>query len=58
MWKREQLKTRAKAALKKNYWKMVLVGAIMTFLLGGTAGSPDVANLISWLLGYSVSIRS
>lgn len=35
MWTRRQLKDRAKAALKMNYWKMVLVAFIFALLVGG-----------------------
>lgn len=35
MWTRKELKTNAKAVLKANYWKMVLVGFILTLLTGG-----------------------
>ncbi|MGN1154994.1 MAG: DUF975 family protein [Agathobacter sp.] len=36
MWTRAQLKEKAKAALKVNYWKMILVSALATLLIGGT----------------------
>ena len=39
MWTRVQLKDKAKAALKMNYWKMVLVAVLMTLLVGGATGS-------------------
>lgn len=35
MWKRKELKNRAKEALKRNYWKAVLVALLMTILGGG-----------------------
>ena len=38
MWSREQLKERAKEALKANYWKIILVTLIAS-LLGGTSGN-------------------
>ena len=34
MWSRAQLKERAKFALKRNYWKTVLV-TLIVFLIGG-----------------------
>lgn len=38
MWTRVELKERAKAAMRRNYWKLVLVSALL-FLLGcGTGG--------------------
>ena len=43
MWTRAQLKGKAKAALKVNYWKMVLVSLIITIFIGG-AGSAGGAN--------------
>jgi len=38
MWTRKQLKTGAKAALKQNYWRCVLVALILALVLGVTAG--------------------
>lgn len=38
MWTRKELKQKAKAALKRNYWKIVLVSALL-ILLGGGFGS-------------------
>lgn len=35
MWTRKELKERAKAALKRNYWKAVLVSLILIMLGGG-----------------------
>lgn len=32
MWTRKQLKERAKAALQRNYWKLVLVSTLLIFL--------------------------
>ncbi len=37
MWKRKELKEQGKAALKRNYWKSVLVTAVFTALIGGGA---------------------
>ena len=39
MWSRSELKTRAKAAFKANYWRCVLVSVLLTLLIGGGAGS-------------------
>ncbi|MBO5209762.1 MAG: DUF975 family protein [Lachnospiraceae bacterium] len=38
MWTRKELKEKAKAALKRNYWKAVLV-ALVVLLIGGGASS-------------------
>lgn len=38
MWTRAELKTRAKACLKKYYWMAFLASLIVTILGGGTAG--------------------
>lgn len=39
MWTRSELKSTAKVQLKANYWHAVVVGAILTFLLGSGANS-------------------
>ena len=44
MWTREQLKNRAKEALNKNYWKIVLVSLIIA-LVGGGAASQSSSSL-------------
>lgn len=36
MWTRTELKERAKEALKRNYWKAVLVSLLIIFIGGGT----------------------
>lgn len=38
MWTRSELKERAKAAIKINYWKCVLVALIFAFIAGGISG--------------------
>lgn len=38
MWTRKELKTRAKIRFKANYWKSVLIGLILAFLIGGSGG--------------------
>lgn len=43
-WTREEVKTRAKAALHMYYWKMVLVGVILSVLVGGGAGGSGSAG--------------
>lgn len=35
MWTRNELKTKAKEALKRNYWKVVLVSVLVILLSGG-----------------------
>ena len=35
MWTRKELKTKAKEALKRNYWKVVLVSVLVILLSGG-----------------------
>lgn len=35
MWTRKELKEKAKAALKRSYWKTVLVAMLLSFLAGG-----------------------
>lgn len=44
MWTRRELKDNAKAALKANYWKAVIVSLILAFLLGSGAGSASNAS--------------
>ncbi len=39
MWTRSELKERAKAAFRANYWRCVLVAFILALLIGGGAGS-------------------
>lgn len=46
MWNRKELKQQAKGAVKRNYWKSVLVGILATCLMTGstTAGGQEVSN--------------
>jgi len=39
MWTREELKTKAKATMKKGYWKMFIVGLLLAFVNGGGGSS-------------------
>lgn len=39
MWNRAEIKERAKQRFKENYWRCVLVGLILTFLLGNFSGN-------------------
>ena len=41
MWTRKELKERAKEALKRNYWKIVLV-SLIGMLIGGGLGSSGI----------------
>lgn len=39
MWTRKELKERAKAALKRNYWKVVIVSLLVLFIGGGSSSA-------------------
>lgn len=39
MWTRQELKTRGKAAFKRNYWKSVVAGVVVLALTGASVGS-------------------
>lgn len=43
MWTRKELKERAKEALKRNYWKIVLV-SLIGILIGGGLGSSGISG--------------
>lgn len=43
MWTRRELKERAKEALKRNYWKIVLV-SLIGMLIGGGLGSSGISG--------------
>ena len=49
MWSRKELKEKAKAAFRVNYWKCVLVAVILTIIAGGLGGysSPNASNYIN-----------
>lgn len=61
MWNRRTLKTRAKAAYKRNYWNCVLVALLIAIVMGAAAGrsvnqnsgSNDVTNQV---VNISVSV--
>ena len=36
MWSRAQLKGRAKATFKRNYWKCILISLLLTLIAGGS----------------------
>jgi hypothetical protein len=46
MWTRAELKDKAKRALDRNYWKIVLVSLIILFISGGMSGggSSQITN--------------
>ena len=44
MWDRKSLKEQGKAALKRNYWKAVLVSALFAMILGGTGAYREYAS--------------
>lgn len=54
MWNRSELKSNAKLALKANYWKAVLVGLILSFILGSgsTAAQNSARSSTGWIDGY------
>lgn len=62
MWTRKELKGNAKAVLKANYWKAVLVSFILALLLGSGAGSARSAasgsdtQLSDVFAGYSAEV--
>ena len=39
MWTRKDLKDQAKAGLKRNYWKSVIIGFLVSLITAGTAAS-------------------
>lgn len=57
MWTRKELKDSAKAGLKRNYWKSVLIGLIVTLVYAGTfvneKGSLDDVELTDAFSGLS-----
>lgn len=44
MWKRSELKRRAKGSFKGNYWKTVLVSLLLTLLVGGGSSAASDAG--------------
>lgn len=44
MWKRSDLKTKAKFKFKRNYWKCVLVAIFLTIAVGSGTGSGSAAS--------------
>lgn len=62
MWKRKELKEKGKAALKRNYWKSVLVSAVSAGVIGGAGfcsssaqNGADIAFDSTWaIIGAAV----
>lgn len=44
MWTRKELKARAKEALKRNYWRLVLVSLLLILITGGLAFGSGVGG--------------
>lgn len=44
MWSRKELKKRAKGALKRNYWKAVLVGLLLAVVVGTAGGASGFSS--------------
>mgnify|MGYP004666169069 CR=1 FL=1 len=47
MWNRKNLKTQGKAAMKRNYWKSVLVGIVDALLLSGATAAARTNGNVS-----------
>lgn len=64
MWNRKELKEKGKAAVKRNYWKSVLVSAIFAGIIGGAGfcsssaqNSTDIAfDSIPVMIGAAVIV--
>ena len=54
MWSISNLKNRGKEAFKRNYWKCVLVGLVVSMLVGGAGG----ASSGSFSSGFSSAMES
>ena len=39
MWRRKDIKEQGKAALKRSYWKSVLVSLLLSLVLGSSVGA-------------------
>ena len=52
MWSRAQLKGRAKATFKRNYWKCILISLLLTLIAGGSgAASGNISSATGSLHG-------
>ena len=47
MWNRSQLKEKAKAGVRRNYWKSVLVSLISALMIGGVGAAGHFGNAFS-----------
>ena len=61
MWTRKQVKTRGKKAFKRNYWKSMLIALILSFIIGGSAGSNGASGtfgqVTNSLTGHQVEVE-
>ncbi|MDO4614381.1 MAG: DUF975 family protein [Lachnospiraceae bacterium] len=55
MWTRKGLKTYAKGVMKANYWRSVLVGFLLFFIVGVGSGSSSVTGAVG---GQSLGLLS
>ncbi len=53
MWKRKELKSKAKEVFKKSYWKMVLVSLILVIVSGGFGSGSSYSFSDGFNKGYS-----
>ena len=58
MWTRAQLKDKAKKAIHNNYWKLILVSLLVTFISGGAAISSGTTISTSFLNGFMDGFES
>lgn len=54
MWNRKELKEKGKAAVKRNYWKSVLVSAIFASVVGGAGYCASASNNGETVLGGNI----
>ena len=47
MWKRAELKSKAKFSFKRNYWKSVLISLILALLVGGGSSGSSISSAVS-----------
>ena len=45
MWDRKTLKQRAKEKFKANYWKCVLIGLLLSIIMGGSSGGSSFGTM-------------
>lgn len=56
MWNRKELKARAKAAFKRNYWYCVLAALLLTLMMAALAGSGNPGVDVNSSSGVHVQI--